>query len=261
MNARLLTVSRCREIGSIYLSIKVYNVSAIALRLPLTAASRWLVVPSVDGAAGPAHLEVRGRGALKMVPWLAVCALLGMEWTVTAKAGLRPAGWPAPATTGQGRAPRSTTRVAVTADDADGAADADDLATTAAATHNQGTTPNSCPADDAGARINLRPAIAAGAPNWPRGEPGAASRCADDCRPRDLAGRLGPRHGGGRNPQRTARAATPRECSAPITLFASGLRQDVVHRRPLLGGGIGDVCAAPMRCLGDNPLALRNISL
>ena len=108
---------------------------------------------SVDGAAGPAHLEVRGRGALKMVPLLAVCALLGKGWTVTAKAGLRPAGWPAPATTGQGRAPRLTTRVAVTADDADGAAHADDLATTAAAMHNQGTTPNSCPADDAGARI------------------------------------------------------------------------------------------------------------
>ena len=27
--------------------------------------------------------------------------------------------------------------------------------------------------------------------------------------------------------------------------------------RGLLGGGMGDVCAAPRRCLGDNPRALR----
>ena len=118
--------------------------------------------------------------------------------------------------------------LAVTADDADGAAHADGLATTAAATHNMGTTPNSCPADDAGARIrreenqdqqSLTPTRAAvpcqsrchrtgvdrGA--WATGQPNPTSLCGN-----------------------TSNSGVIR----PHTLFASRL--------------IGDVCAAPMRC-------------
>ena len=102
------------------------------------------------------------------------------------------------------------------------------------ATHNMGTTPNSCPADDAGARIrreenqdqqSLTPTRAAvsrrhrtgvdrGA--WATGPPNPTSLCGN-----------------------TSNSGVIR----PHTLFASRL--------------IGDVCAAPMRCLGEDPLALR----